>query len=126
LLRRADIALYAAKSAGKDTVREYSALAESAYTLVGIGTDLSEAIDRREIHVVYQPIVDLRTGRVVAVEALATWTHDDVGLITPDAFIPIAERTGLIRGLTALVLDVALERRPYGGAIPSLRMFRYR
>lgn len=119
LLRRADIALYAAKSAGKDTVREYSALAESAYALMGIRTDLSEAIDRREIGVAYQPIVELRTGRVMAVEALATWTHDDLGLITADAFIPVAERTGLIRDLTALVLDAALETASAWRAYPE-------
>ena len=110
LLQRADVAMYVAKkdhsgrelySAGRD---EYS---PSRLALVG---ELRRAIDRRELVLHFQPKADLATGRVAGVEALVRWQHPERGLIPPDQFIPIAERTGLIRELTLVVLDAALSQ----------------
>jgi len=108
LLQRADVAMYLAKqdhsgcelySAGRD---EYS---PARLALVG---ELRRGIDRRELVLYYQPKAELTTGRVTSVEALVRWQHPTRGLIAPDEFIPLAERTGLIRDLTSVVLDTAL------------------
>jgi EAL domain-containing protein (putative c-di-GMP-specific phosphodiesterase class I) len=65
-------------------------------------------MDRGELALHYQPKISLRTGDVCGVEALVRWQHPDRGLVPPDAFIPLAEHTGLIGPLTAYVLDAAL------------------
>ena len=108
LLQRADVAMYLAKqdhsgcelySAERD---EYS---PARLALVG---ELRRAIDCDELVLHYQPKADLRSGQVSGVEALVRWQHPERGLIGPDEFIPLAERTGLIRDLTHVVLDAAL------------------
>ncbi|MCW0376803.1 EAL domain-containing response regulator [Xanthomonas sacchari] len=71
---------------------------------------LREALQRGEIEVAYQPKVDMRSGRVGGVEALARWRHPSAGPIAPDRFIAVAEREGLIHALTACVADQALAR----------------
>jgi EAL domain-containing protein (putative c-di-GMP-specific phosphodiesterase class I) len=70
--------------------------------------DLKDAIERRELRVVFQPKTDAHTGAAVGAEALARWDHPRYGVIPPDEFIPIAEHTGMMRGLTLHVLEVAL------------------
>jgi diguanylate cyclase (GGDEF)-like protein/PAS domain S-box-containing protein len=108
LLRRADLALYRAKQH-----------ARGGYSLFELGMDieirarktlenqLRRAIERDEITVAYQPQFDLRTGRVVGVEALARWQHHEQGEIGPAEFIPVAEASGLIGPLGDLVLRTA-------------------
>ena len=71
-------------------------------------TDFHSALDSDEILIHYQPIVDAHTGAVVSAEALARWQHPELGMIPPDAFIPIAEQTGLIGPLTRIVLEGAI------------------
>ena len=108
LLRRADVAMYAAKQA-RAGVRIYRATDDqnTPQRLALIG-DLRDAIDRQDTAVVFQPKVDPATGAVVGAEALSRWHHPEHGFIAPDVFIPLAEHSGLIRPLTLHVLDVSL------------------
>ena len=108
LLRRADVAMYAAKRAHSG-VAVYSEEIET-YSLerLELIADLRGAIEAGEIVLHFQPTARLDDGRVVGVEALARWDHPERGFLYPDAFIPAAELTGLMRPLTFHVLDVAL------------------
>jgi diguanylate cyclase (GGDEF)-like protein len=107
LMARADVAMYTAKAAGIG-IATYSAAvdgnSESRLTLLG---DLRRALDTDDQLVMhYQPKVDLRTGRVVGLEALLRWWHPVQGLVAPNEFIPVAEQTGLMHQLTARVLGL--------------------
>jgi diguanylate cyclase (GGDEF)-like protein/PAS domain S-box-containing protein len=108
VLSRADVAMYAAKSAGKARVRTYEpAMRDRAWTRLELETELRRAVDRREFTVVYQPIVDLATGRTLELEALVRWDHPKRGRLSPDAFLDAAEETGLIIPLGRVVLETA-------------------
>ncbi len=108
LMRRADIAMYAAKTAGAGAkIYEPSMETHSPQRLSLMG-DLREAIRQNDLAVYVQPKARLSTGQVVGVEALIRWHHPERGLIGPDDFVPVAERSGLIRPLTLSVLDQAL------------------
>lgn len=72
--------------------------------------DLRHAIDHGELVLHYQPKVDLKTGELKGVEALIRWYHPTLGLLMPDTFVPLAERTGWVEAITLRVLDIALER----------------
>jgi diguanylate cyclase (GGDEF)-like protein len=110
LIQRADIAMYAAKSMSSGyAVFERSQDHHSPRRLE-LAAALPEAIDRGELRLAYQPKADLRTGRIVGVEALARWEHPELGVVQPSEFVPIAEQTGLIIALTTAVLESALER----------------
>jgi diguanylate cyclase (GGDEF)-like protein len=108
LLRRADVAMYAAKQA-RSGVRIYRETDDqnTPQRLALIG-DLRAAIERQEIVVVFQPKVDPSTGVVVGVEALSRWFHAEQGFVPPDLFVSLAEHSGLIRPLTMHVLEQAL------------------
>ncbi len=108
ILRKADLALYESKNSGKNCITFYSdELAAKADKRNILEIELREAIWRDEIEIVYQPIVDLSSGRVEAVEALARWQHSTLGMIPPSVFVPIAEEVGLISDLGVLVLAKA-------------------
>lgn len=109
LLLRADIALYAAKSAGKRTFRMFSPEMESrVQERVRLETQLRAALeDRCGLFVFYQPIIDIATGQVTAREALIRWHHPRRGWISPAEFIPVAEESGLIEQLGQFVLSRA-------------------
>ncbi|HLM04442.1 MAG TPA: EAL domain-containing protein [Blastococcus sp.] len=106
LIRDCDIAMYQAKAGGKGriTVLDQQARAEARDKL-RLVAELRDAIERREITLTYQPIFSARDGVPVAVEALARWTHPERGPISPAAFVPLAEESGLISGLGLFVLD---------------------
>ena len=110
LLRRADVAMYGAKSGGGG-VEVYDANGDrhSTRRLV-LATELRTAPQSDDIEVWYQPQADLATGAVVGCEALLRWTHPVHGIITPDEFIPVAEQSGIIGELTWRVLDVAIRQ----------------
>ena len=108
ILRKADLALYRAKAAGKARWALFEATMETdALERLELEADLRRALERNEFRVVYQPIISLRDGRVVEVEALARWQHPVRGHISPAQFIPIAEETGLIEPLGLWVLEEA-------------------
>ncbi|HMT43176.1 MAG TPA: EAL domain-containing protein [Chakrabartia sp.] len=97
LTRNADLALYAAKGAGKGVHRFYQPdMHSEADDRRALENDLREMLVNNELSVVYQPIVDAQTERVVGFEALARWEHPERGAIPPSKFIPIAEEIGLV------------------------------
>jgi EAL domain-containing protein (putative c-di-GMP-specific phosphodiesterase class I) len=108
LLRDADIALYEAKAAGRDRYvtfqREMQAAVEDRLTLE---LDARGAHERGEYFLMYQPIFELESGRVLGVEALIRWNHPVRGLVQPDAFIPLLEETKLIIDVGRWVIDEA-------------------
>ncbi len=108
LLRHADTAMYAAKAAGLPVQRYTAELDRGRGERLALVADLRLALDRDELFVMYQPKLDLQTRRVAGVEALVRWQHPRLGTLTPAAFILIAESTGLIEPLTAVVLRSAL------------------
>ena len=108
LLRRADLALYAAKTARAAIVRYHPGIDEFDPQRLGLIAELRRAISAGELLLHYQPKVDAITGHVVAFEALVRWMHPVRGLVPPNDFIPIAESTGLIGPLTQWVVDSAL------------------
>ncbi|HEU4345585.1 MAG TPA: EAL domain-containing protein [Candidatus Binatia bacterium] len=108
LMRHADIAMYAAKrSASGYTVYSPDLDCYSPQRLARMA-GLHRAIDNKQLSLAYQPKIDLGTATVVGVEALARWRHSEFGLISPEEFIPMAERTGFIKPLTIWALNSAL------------------
>lgn len=108
LLQKADTAMYRAKKNGRNKYQFYTAdMHQQAMDRLERETDLRKALQREEFALVYQPQVDVSSGKVVGVEALVRWRHPLKGLISPDDFIPLAEETGLIPQLGAWVLREA-------------------
>lgn len=107
LIRHAEAALPTADR-GVDRVEFYvptrAALQAENLRLLA---DLQRALDRGEVELAFQPVVNLQTAEVTGVEALARWSHDDLGAIPPDRFVALAESSGLIRPLTTYVLETA-------------------
>jgi diguanylate cyclase (GGDEF)-like protein len=105
LLRNADLAMYRAKRNGGRAAMVYEPNMHTA-TIDGLelGPDLYHAVARGELHLQYQPIIDLRTGAAIGVEALVRWEHSTRGLIQPNVFIPLAERAGVIAEIGEWVL----------------------
>ncbi|WP_433797529.1 EAL domain-containing protein [Actinoplanes sp. CA-252034] len=107
LIRRADTARYAAKASGGQLVEYTPELDERAEAAERLGADLRHSLDDGDFQVVYQPIIDLRDDRPVAVEALVRWTHPVRGPVSPVAFIPVAEDNGLIVELGEWIMRTA-------------------
>ena len=108
LLKRADIALYRAKSARGDIQVYRPEIDQHTVERLSLLGDLHSAIDHAEFVLAYQPQVCTRTGDVVGVEALARWVHPRHGLIGPDVFIPLAESSGLIGPLSRWGIETAV------------------
>ena len=97
MLRAADVAMYHAKESGKNQFRLFDPSMQDASTeRLSLGVDMRGAVERGEFILHYQPIVQLPDAKVVAMEALVRWVHPERGLIPPNEFITIAEKTGLM------------------------------
>jgi diguanylate cyclase (GGDEF)-like protein len=108
LLRDADLALYEAKAAGKDSyVLFESCMQTAAQERLVLELALAKALERDELYLLYQPTFDLSSERIVGVEALIRWRHPARGIVSPEAFIPIAEESGLIVPIGRWVLGEA-------------------
>jgi diguanylate cyclase (GGDEF)-like protein len=108
LMQDADLALSKAKSVGKNGYVEFeSAMHTAAQDRIHLEMDLAGALAADQLFLVYQPMLDLQSERVVGVEALLRWRHPKAGVIPPDSFIPIAEENGLIVTLGRWVLGEA-------------------
>ncbi|MBF0680271.1 MAG: EAL domain-containing protein [Devosia sp.] len=108
LMTKADLALYAAKSAGKGHVQLFHAQMDIDYHYrQRLKSDLRTAIARRDLTLAFQPLFDIETRRVVSCEALARWVHPELGNIGPNTFIPLAEEIGLISDITAFMIESA-------------------
>jgi EAL domain-containing protein (putative c-di-GMP-specific phosphodiesterase class I) len=110
LLRQAEAAMYAAKRTGEPVRRWSPALDERSTAYARLGAELRSALDNGQFRVVYQPIVEMPSGRVTAVEALVRWEHPTRGLVSPVEFIPVTEQNGLIVELGAWILRTACDR----------------
>jgi len=104
LLRRAEIAMYAARTAGQPLAIYAIGQDENHLRRLSLLNELAQALDRDELQIHYQPKVDLRRRQVRAAEALVRWMHPVHGMVPPDEFIALAEQSGLIGQLTQLVL----------------------
>ncbi len=107
-MREADLALYAAKAAGRGVFRAFHPrMRAEQHDRLTLQADLKEALDNGGLNLVYQPILDARENRVVSVETLCRWAHPLLGQISPSRFIPLAEEAGLIAQLGEWTLSQA-------------------
>jgi len=108
LLKFADAAMYKAKDLGRNNCQFFSEqLSQENRAKVELERDLRLAIERDEIEVYYQPIIDVRTMQIAGAEALLRWDHPEKGMISPGLFVPVAEETGLIIQMGRMVLETA-------------------
>jgi diguanylate cyclase (GGDEF)-like protein len=110
LLQRADVAMYVAKDAHAGTAVYDAEQDTNDAARLALAGELRHAIEHEELVVHFQPKADLETGRIVGAEALVRWQHPERGFIPPNDFIPIAERTGLIKPLSRYVLASAIRQ----------------
>ena len=108
LIANADAAMYAAKTEERNALRFYTPMMHAqTRKRLQLATELRQALAREEFHLVYQPSVEMSTGRIVAVEALLRWQHPERGEVMPADFIPVAESLGLIRRIDEWVMHAA-------------------
>ncbi|WP_345779539.1 putative bifunctional diguanylate cyclase/phosphodiesterase [Dyella sedimenti] len=125
LITNADAAMYAAKTEERNALRFYSPRMQAdARRRIALASELRRALTENEFHLVFQPSVEMRSGRIVAVEALLRWQHPQRGRIAPGEFIPMAEKLGLIRRIDQWVLQAACTQMSQWdrAGVPPLRM----
>lgn len=110
LLKYADTAMYKSKEEGGNNYQFYTKeMTDRAYEDVMMERDLREGIKNGDFEVYYQPQVNIKTGKIIGLEALVRWNHPTVGILSPDIFIPLSEKTGLIIELDLWVMKRAME-----------------
>lgn len=125
LLKNADIAMYKAKEKGKNSYVVCSAMIKDEVNFKNKLTgNLYHALENNELAVYYQPQICLKTGKIVAVEALLRWHHPELGMIPPRVIIPLAEQTGLINPIGEWVLETACHQNKQwqDGGLPPIRV----
>jgi len=110
LMQRAEVAMYAAKKEKAGYLSYSRQLDQYSPKRLTLMSELRQAIEQRQLLVYFQPKIEIKTRKVVELEALVRWPHPEHDLLPPDEFIPMAERTGLIKPLTFLVADEALKQ----------------
>ena len=116
MLRDADTALYQVKANGKADYKMFDvSMRETAIRRLEMEQALRQTVERNDVSVLFQPICDLKSHRIVSFEALARWDHTEIGIVSPNVFIPIAEEIHIIQQLTECVLEKS------GDAIRELR-----
>ena len=125
LLKNSDIAMYHAKEAGRGNYQFFSEkMNEQAAEKQSLSGDLRHAVERNELFLVYQPVVDMISGDISGMEVLLRWQHPALGLVSPVKFIPLAEETGLILSIGEWVMRTAcrqlLEWQKQGFVVPRL------
>ncbi|AGX87980.1 EAL domain-containing response regulator [Candidatus Symbiobacter mobilis] len=111
LMRNADLAMYQAKSRGRNNAQFFSqGVNQAARERLRLENDLHLALERGQLQLYYQPLVDTLSTEVVVVEALLRWHHPELGMVPPDQFIPLAEEIGLILPLGSWVLHQACQQ----------------
>jgi diguanylate cyclase (GGDEF)-like protein/PAS domain S-box-containing protein len=119
LFKRADVAMYQAKAAGRNTLRFYDPQMQVAVMArAALDADLRQGLQRQELLLYYQPVVDVM-GRVIGLEALLRWQHPRRGLVAPGEFIALAEQTGLILPMGQWVLQTACRQLVAWGRQPA-------
>ncbi len=125
LIKNADLAMYKAKAKGRNQYEICTPLMKTIMAEnVEIFNSLHRALERNELLLYYQPQVSQQSGQIIGVEALLRWNHPELGLVTPDKFIPIAERTGLITSIGDWVLRNACKQNKLwqDAGLPCIRM----
>lgn len=111
LIRYADSAMYHSKERGRNTYHFFdSKISDTTKNRFAIEREMRGALDQGQFQVFYQPFIDLASGTIVGAEALLRWQNPNLGGISPNDFIPVAEQTGLIEGLGRFVLETALDQ----------------
>ena len=111
LMKNSDIAMYHAKESGKGNYQYFSSkLNEQAAEKQELNNDLRHAIERNELFLAYQPVIDMLSGSITGMEVLLRWNHPALGLVSPIKFIPLAEESGLILTIGDWVLKTACEQ----------------
>ncbi len=125
LIKNADIAMYKAKSRGKNQFALCTVdMKEEVKRNMILSNNLYRALEREELTIFYQPQISLHTGQIIGLEALLRWKHPEMGMIPPDVFIPLAESNGLINSIGEWVLKTAISQNKkwQDMGLPSLRM----